>query len=221
MSDLGRKRTNNEDSYGVYPEYGLFCVADGMGGAADGEVASRAAVDAVADELKRFTPAKPLESESMALWIGQAINAASRWIYNRSEERGSKGTGTTFAGVYFDPADPGSALALHAGDSRVYKIHKRRIEQITGDHSAAALAGVKDENELNPMFRGMVMRAVGVQETVELDQTEFKVEEGDEVLLCTDGLTRMVKDKQICAIIRKSPDVESAASALVAAANFT
>jgi len=218
-TDLGRKRSNNEDAYAVYADYGLFCVADGMGGAEDGEVASQAAVGAVAEKLRRFSPARPLESEAMALWIEKAIKEASQWIYNRSRERGSQGTGTTFVGVHFDPAAPGSVLALHAGDSRAYKIHKNKIEQITGDHSAASLAGVKNEAELNPMFRGMVLRTVGVQEAVELERTAFQVEAGDVVLLCTDGLTRMVTDKQICAILRKAPDVESAASALVAAAN--
>ena len=219
VTDQGRKRKNNEDAYGVYSQHGVFCVADGMGGAEDGEIASQAAVEAVATMLQQFRPEQPLALAAMQAWLARSMNEVSAWIYNRSEERGSRGTGTTFVGVCCDPEKPGSMLALHAGDSRAYRIRKREITQITGDHSAAALAGVRDERELNPMFRGMVMRAVGVQATVELERTPFDAAEGDFVLLCSDGLTRMVEDKAICDIVRKAKAVEAAAQALVEAAN--
>ena len=219
LSDQGRKRKNNEDAFGVYPQHGVFCVADGMGGAEDGEVASQATVAAVAAMLQQFSAEPPLAMEAKKAWLARAINEASAWIFNRSEERGSRGTGTTFVGVCCDPEYPDSMLAVHAGDSRAYRIRKRDILQITGDHSAAALAGVRDEKELNPMFRGMVMRAVGVQNKVELELTPFEVTEGDCILLCSDGLTRMVKDKVICGIIRKAKNIEAAAQSLIDEAN--
>ena len=220
VTDLGRKRKNNEDAFGTHRESGVFCVADGMGGAEDGEVASHATVDSVNASLGRLARnGKPLSLQAMQAVLTRAINDASAWIFKRSEELGSRGTGTTFVGVCFDPERPGSALALHAGDSRLYRLRHRTITQITGDHSAAALAGVKDEKDLNPMFRGVVMRAVGVKADVELEGTAFDVAEGDQVLLCSDGLTRMVSDEEILELVWKSESVEKAAQALVDAAN--
>jgi len=220
LTDLGRKRKNNEDAFGRYPENGMFCVADGMGGAEDGEVASQAVVEGLSALFERLNKSgRPYSGAAAQAWIAQAVNDASAWIYNRSEERGTRGTGSTFVGVCFDPAEPGKAMALHAGDSRLYLLRKKTLTQITRDHSAAALAGVKDEKDLNPMFRGIVMRAVGVAERVELELTPFGVAEGDWVLLCSDGLTRMVEDKEIATLIRKAGTVEAAARALIDRAN--
>jgi len=220
VTDQGRKRKNNEDAYGSYPKSGVFCVADGMGGAEDGEVASHAVVDAVTATLDGFARApQPLSLQTMQVCIDRAVNEAAAWIFKRSTERGTSGTGTTFVGVCFDPERPEAPLALHAGDSRLYRLRGASISQITMDHSAAALAGVKDEMELNPIFRGVVMRAVGVRDKVELESTSFDVREGDHVLLCSDGLTRMLSDEEILEIVSKASGVQSIAQALVDRAN--
>ncbi|MDX9868721.1 MAG: protein phosphatase 2C domain-containing protein [Kiritimatiellia bacterium] len=220
LTDQGRKRKNNEDAYAAFPESGVFCVADGMGGAEDGEVASQAVVEGLASRLGELAAQGcPIEGRSVQARIARTLNEVSSWIYARSEERGTRGTGTTFVGVCFDPAHPETATALHAGDSRLYLLRKRLFTQITRDHSAAALAGVKDEKDLNPMFRGIVMRAVGVNETVEVERTPFGIAEGDQILLCSDGLTRMVGDKEINKILRKAKTPEAAARELVDRAN--
>ena len=220
ITDMGRKRKNNEDAYGLHPGGGVFCVADGMGGVEDGEVASRAAVDAVTAMVDRYArPDAPLSLQAMRVGLTRAVDQASEWIYKRCEERGTRGTGTTFVSVCFDPERPGNALALHAGDSRLYLIRRPTITQITRDHSAAALAGVADERELNPLFRGVVMRAVGVKERVDLECTAFAVAEGDVVLLCSDGLSRMVSDPEILAVLSQEGDVKQAARRLIDAAN--
>jgi PPM family protein phosphatase len=220
ITDMGRKRKNNEDAYGLHPGGGVFCVADGMGGVEDGEVASRAAVDAVTAMVDRYArPDAPLSLQAMRVGLTRAVDQASEWIYKRCEERGTRGTGTTFVSVCFDPERPGNALALHAGDSRLYLVRRPTITQITRDHSAAALAGVADERELNPLFRGVVMRAVGVKERVDLECTAFAVAEGDVVLLCSDGLSRMVSDPEILAVLSQEGDVKQAARRLIDAAN--
>jgi hypothetical protein len=109
---------------------------------------------------------------------------------------------------------------MHAGDSRVYRIRGRSIEQITRDHSAAELAGVKDENELNPALRGVILRAVGVEKTVQTEITPFDVAEGDWIVICSDGLSKMIPDKSIRKIVASAKgDSEAAAGNLVAAAN--
>lgn len=221
LSDIGRKRSNNEDSFGVFADVGVFCVADGMGGGDDGEVASAATVRAVETfvDAHRSPSGVAYSAGDFSDGICSAINDASSWICSRAKEKHLKGCGSTFVGVCFSAANPDEAIALHAGDSRLYRVRGRSIQQITKDHSAAELIGAKDEGELNPMFRGMILRAVGIQPSVEIERTPFNVRKGDRILVCSDGLSRMVPDKKILSIVRETASVETAAEALVAQAN--
>lgn len=221
LSDIGRKRKNNEDSFGAFPEAGVFCVADGMGGGDDGEVASSATVHAVESFAKAlsYPPKLAYPVDSLISGLRAAVNSASSWIFCRAQEKKLKGCGSTFVGVCLDAACPDKAVALHAGDSRLYRIRGRSIQQITKDHSAAELIGAKDENDINPMFRGMILRAVGIQKTVEIDATAFGIKQGDRILICSDGLSKMLADKRIVSISKDSPTVDEAAKNLVAAAN--
>ena len=222
LSDIGRRRKNNEDSFGAFPERGVWCVADGMGGGDDGEVASAAvvkSVDACLSDLPSPT-AGALAGTRVAKGVAAAVEEASEWIFRRARKNGLKGCGSTFVGVVFDATDPRSALVLHVGDSRLYRLRGRDFRQITKDHSVAELMGAKDEKDLNPMFRGMILRAVGVEGSVEIDRTPMSVEEDDVVLVCSDGLTRMVPDRRIAEILRDGRvPVEETARRLVAAAN--
>ena len=221
LSDVGRKRKNNEDSYGLFPEIGVFCVADGMGGGDDGEVASAATIRAI-EMFSKVSPLPPkagFSKDSMIAGLRSAVNSASSWILKRAQEKGLKGCGSTFVGVLFDPCCPDTAVALHAGDSRLYRIRGRSIQQITKDHSAAELIGAKDESEINPMFRGMILRAVGIQKSVEVDVTPFQVKQGDRILICSDGLSKMVSDRQIASVVKGANTIETAVKELVAAAN--
>lgn len=220
-SDVGRKRKNNEDAFGTFPSLGVYCVADGMGGGDDGEIASAAAVGAVEKFVKaHLLPANAAYPvESVVDGIRSAVNGASKWIFDRAKVRNLKGCGSTFVGVCLDPARPGEAIALHAGDSRLYRIRGRGIQQITKDHSAAELIGARNESELNPMFRGMILRAVGIQPSVEIDATPLPLKEGDCLVICSDGLCRMVPDKKIASIVRDNETPDAAVAALIAAAN--
>lgn len=210
-SEVGLKRSNNEDSYGSFPAHGFWCVADGMGGGDDGEIASAAVVR----ELERFFDANPMPQDgayagtSVADAVDDAVNTASEWIFRRSQERKRRGCGSTFVGVVFDATRPKEAIALHAGDSRLYRIRGKDIKQITKDHSAAELVGVKRESDLNPMFRGMILRAVGIQAEVSVQRTSFHVKKDDVVLICSDGLSRMVPDKRIVEIVNAGGGVPS------------
>ena len=220
-SDIGRKRTNNEDAFGAFPSSGIFCVADGMGGGDDGEVASAATIKAV----ERFTKECPISEkftypiEGIVSGVRNAVNSASSWIATRTKQKGLKGCGSTFVGICFDAAKPNTAIALHAGDSRLYRIRGRSIEQMTVDHSAAELIGAKNDKEVNPMFRGMILRAVGIQPSVELERTEVQLKAHDRILICSDGLSRMVNDRKLLSIIRAGEDLEMTADRLIAAAN--
>ena len=219
-TDVGLKRSNNEDAFGTFPEAGVFCVADGMGGGDDGEIASAAVVKAIGDAVARCPPAEEggYAGEDVVSVLRDGLSGASDWIYRRAVEKRLNGCGSTFVGVVFDATAPAKATAVHAGDSRLYRIRGKKIVQITRDHSAAELLGEKDERKLNPVFRSMVMNAVGVKPKVDAELTPFEVATGDRVLLCSDGLSRMVPDKKIASVSSAHAEPEDAVNALIDAA---
>lgn len=221
QTDVGRKRTNNEDDLGLFPEAGVFCVADGMGGGDDGEVASSSTVAAVSAFAAKCVPpagfAYPFED--VIRLVKESVNEISARICRRTATLGIKSCGSTFVGVCFDATDPSRAMALHAGDSRLYLIRNGMILQITRDHSPAEAVGGKGDDDVNPMFRGMILRAVGVHSTVDLEETPFSIQQGDKLLLCSDGLYRMVDEMDIVKIVSENPVPQDAVAALVAAAN--
>lgn len=221
LSDIGRKRKNNEDSIAAFPDHGVWCVADGMGGGDDGEVASSAVVRSLDACLANMPvpdcgeyPASAIASE-----FDKAISAASAWIYDRAREKKLKGCGSTVVGVIFDPTRPDTAITFHAGDSRLYRLRGKELKQITKDHSVAEMMGAKEEKNLNPMFRGMILRAVGIERDVQLEFTPMNVKEGDAIVICSDGLTRMVSDKRLAEIVRENKLSKVAAKALIDEAN--
>ena len=221
MSDIGRKRKNNEDACYASPSYGVWVVSDGMGGGDDGEVASLATVQGI----DAFVKAHPFPANGtwnlgdLVTGLSRAVSGSSAWIYARAREKHLKGCGATFVALLLDAAHPQDAVALHAGDSRLYRIRGRSIQQITKDHSAAEMIGVKNEAEINPMFRGMILRAVGIQPSVELERTDVPLKAGDWVLLCSDGLSRMVPEKQMLAIVREAETPDDGVRNLIFAAN--
>ena len=220
-SDVGRKRQNNEDSYGVFAGVGAFFVADGMGGGDDGEIASAAVIQELEKccGLLSHPDGMGYAAEDVADAMSHAINNSSNWIFQRSESKHLKGCGSTIVGFFLDWTKPDTALALHAGDSRLYRVRGRSIRQITKDHSAAELFGAKDEKKINPVFRGMITRAVGIAPTVDVERTPFDIRCGDKMLVCSDGLTKMVPEKKIVEILRGESRLATAVSQLVDAAN--
>ena len=220
-TDVGQRRKNNEDDLGLFPETGMFCVADGMGGGDDGEVASSSTVAALsAVAAKCIAPAGfAYPHEGLVRLVKRALSDVSYRIHRRTGELGLKSCGSTFVGVVFDAANPARATALHAGDSRLYLIREGSLRQVTRDHSPAEAVGEKNENQVNPMFKGMILRAVGVAESVDLEETPFEVASGDKILLCSDGLYRMVDEARILKILAASTSPQAAVTALVAAAN--
>lgn len=220
VTDVGKKRKNNEDAYAAFPEHGFFCVADGMGGAEDGEVASGAVAEGLGRLFARFDPARPLALAAKAAWVDATLNEVSNWTFRRSQDKGNSGTGTTFVGVAFDPAAPSSALALHAGDSRVYHwcVGSPHLTQVTVDHSVANAVGVADERRLNPAFRNMLMRAVGLAPSVQVERTPFQVAAGDWVIVCSDGLSKMVTAEGMMTVLAAAKNPDAAARGLVRAA---
>lgn len=220
-TDIGCRRKNNEDNFATFPDVGVWLVADGMGGGDDGEIASAAVVRAVESFVRAQTvpgAGNAYTAKDYFKGLRHALNEASAWIFERARERRLESCGSTVVGALFDATHPGRALAFHAGDSRLYRLRGKSLKQITRDHSAAEMIGEKDEAKVNPMFRGMILRAVGIRSTVEVDATPFNVKKDDRIVICSDGLSRMVPDEKIAEIICTAPSTEAAVENLIAAA---
>jgi protein phosphatase len=209
-TDVGRVRTGNEDAYLVDGGIGLIAVADGMGGHQAGEVASSTALEALRAAVN--------SGEALR----EAIVAANDAVFEKSgADEGLRGMGTTLtAGTM---AAGGTLLIGHVGDSRAYLVRGGALEQVTSDHSVVAElveAGelTEEQAELDPR-RSMITRALGVEPGVDVDVIPLRLRAGDRVLLCSDGLTTMVREEEILTILQREVDPTRAAGALVDAAN--
>jgi protein phosphatase len=212
LSHPGRKRRHNEDTYVVEPP--LFAVADGMGGAKAGEVASSLAAAAVQESGD--------DGESGEARVAALIEEANRRVFRRAtEDREASGMGTTMTVALVE--DEQVAIG-HVGDSRAYLIRGGRLEQLTDDHSLVAelvRSGklTPEEAESHPQ-RSVITRALGTEADVDVDTFSVEAAPGDLFLLCSDGLTTMVDDETILdAVERHRRNLKAAAKALVNAAN--
>lgn len=208
----GRKRRHNEDTYVVEPP--LFAVADGMGGANAGEVASGLAAAALKEG-----PADGSRGEDR---VTALIQEANRRVFRRAnEDREAAGMGTTMTVAL---VEDDRVVFGHVGDSRAYRIRSDSIEQLTDDHSLVAelvRSGrlTPEEAEAHPQ-RSVITRAVGTEPDVDVDTFAIEPSEGDLFLICSDGLTDMVDDRAIIeAVEEHRDDLDEAAKALVGAAN--
>jgi protein phosphatase len=211
-SDTGRRRRRNEDNYVVAPP--LFAVADGMGGAQAGEVASRLAASAL--EGEDSDGLRGLER------IDALIQEANRRIYDRaSTDPAASGMGTTMTVALVEEM---TVAIGHVGDSRAYLVRDEQMEQLTDDHSLVnelLKSGRLSEEEahVHPQ-RSVITRAVGTDPDVDVDGFTIEAEEGDVFLLCSDGLTDMVSDEEILELVHSHrDDLDKAVKALVTAAN--
>jgi PPM family protein phosphatase len=211
-SDTGKKRRRNEDSYVVAPP--LFAVADGMGGAQAGEVASKLAAAALED-----TDSGAGDGEARVVSL---IQEANRRVYERANtDPATTGMGTTMTVALVE----GELVTIgHVGDSRAYLVRAGRLEQLTEDHSLVneLLKSGKlspKEAETHPQ-RSVITRAVGTDPDVDVDVFKIEAHEGDVFLLCSDGLTDMVDDEGILDLVeRHHDDLDRVAKSLVSAAN--
>ena len=210
-TDVGRQRTANEDSLVVRPP--LFAVADGMGGAKAGEVASAVAVEAVEDARESSEPAEAQ--------LAGIVRDANRRIYELAagdESRRGMGTTLTLAKLHGDEV----SLA-HVGDSRAYRLRGDELQQLTRDHSL--VAELERSGQITPEAaehhpqRSIITRALGPEPDVEVDTYTLAGREGDVFLICSDGLTSMISDEEVSSILRSAGSLDEAADALVLAAN--
>lgn len=231
QSDVGRKRSHNEDHYGIDLDLGLFVVCDGMGGGNAGEVASALAVDTI---HRHFLEAG--DNPDMALVgeaddrvthttnrLASAIRLANRAIVTSAQtHREWAGMGTTVVAAAFDED---RLCYAHVGDSRLYLVRNRTMQQLTKDHSWVAeqvAQGLltEEEAERSPR-RNLVTQALGAHAAVEVSLGELPLVAGDRLLLCSDGLTKDVPDSLISQILLDEADVPILTQKLITVANDT
>ncbi len=229
QTDVGRKRSHNEDNFAIFAEHGLYVVADGMGGHASGEVASKMAVDtlqqffaATADDPDRTWPYKMDRAkgyEENRLITG--IKLSNLRIYEAAQKDArQRGMGTTVVALF---AVEDGIYVGHVGDSRVYRIRQGQMEQLTEDHSLLndykKMKHLTEEEIANFPHKNVIVRALGMKETVKVD-TRFETPmPGDTMVLCSDGLAGPVTDQEILDIVISHPDLPTAAAALIDKAN--
>ena len=223
MSDIGKCRTNNEDAYyisaGDDPAENLYLVADGMGGCNAGEVASSSAIEAFLAYF--WKEMKHAENDDMPDLLTGAIGAANQAVYEKSNsarEYAEMGTTIVAAAVREN-----RLYVAHVGDSRAYLCRKKELTLLTMDHSyvmeLVKLGSItRDEAATHPK-RNVITRAIGIRDEVEADTTIHAVKPGDLLLLCSDGLSGMLKDEEIGKILSRRSPLEQKASLLIEEAN--
>jgi serine/threonine protein phosphatase PrpC len=210
-TDTGRARADNEDS--AYARPPLYVVADGMGGAQAGEVASALAVEEFRGGLVAQGTAEQRLSER--------VQAANRRIYETARRKlEHEGMGTTLTAVYLDES---SLAVAHVGDSRAYIFRDGELVRLTHDHSLVEelirRGKLTPEQAAAHPQRSIITRALGIEPEVEVDTWTYPMQAGDVVLLCSDGLTSMISEPQIASVLAEQPDLERAGDRLINEAN--
>jgi len=228
-TDVGMKRTHNEDYFSLVEDEQLFLVADGMGGHASGEVASKMATEAIQEFFTRskdddatwpYKLDRQLSYVENRLAVG--IKLANQRIFEAAlKDLRYKGMGTTIVGGQI----VGDKFYIaHVGDSRCYRVRGDGIQQMTRDHSLLedykdAKPGMSDEEQRKFPHKNVITRALGMRETVQVDVVAQDIQDGDVYLLCSDGLSGMIEDPVILKTMKSSQNLELAVAELVNAAN--
>lgn len=230
LTHPGRVRDVNEDAVAVFEKEAIWIVADGMGGHASGQLASRMAVQYAADFMLRWRLQPgfvwPFEVESRTPYseasLVNALRVANVRIYNRAQVDDScESMGTTAVMLHYD--DDGRMLIAHVGDSRCYRLRQGSLEQLTEDHSLAReMSRIMDVTEADAQAHvgsHIILRALGTEDDVEVDVRADQPMVGDVYLLCSDGLTDMVDDARISQLLLEEKSPRAIVEALVQAAN--
>ena len=215
LSDVGQVRQLNEDNYHWEPldeDLALFAVADGMGGHEKGEVASKLAIDTLFSVAQGTLPGgDERDLQELQRYLRNAFQEANRSVVTTSEEEESN----TWGGD--------NALVANVGDSRVYMVREGDLVQISQDHSLVGylvqLGELSEEEARNHPSGNILVRSIGSVSEVEIDLYHVKVNKGDRLMLCSDGLWGEVEDAELAALMDANQDPSDACSAMITAAN--
>jgi serine/threonine protein phosphatase PrpC len=211
LTDLGRKRASNEDAFFVDDALGLYVVADGMGGHAAGEIASREAVDTLYGMVKTglgqlralVDPLSDQDSQAACRLMESAVQAATYFVYSIAEiDRDKSGMGTTISALL---VLGGYAVTAQVGDSRIYRVEGAAVEQLTEDHTLIAWqlkqGLITPQEAARSPHKNVITRAVGNREYVQVDTRCIRLASGVRFLLCSDGLHGYLRDEDIPKIV--------------------
>jgi serine/threonine protein phosphatase PrpC len=228
-TDQGLKRNHNEDYFCLIEDEQLFLVADGMGGHACGEVASKMAADVIREFFARTRDEDvtwPYKMDHALSVLENRLSVGIRLANKKIHESASKdvrlnGMGTT---IVIGQISDEHFYVAHVGDSRCYRIRQGQVKQITRDHSLLedykeARPGMSAEEQRKFPHKNVITRALGMRDTVQVDITSEQIEDGDIFLLCSDGLSGMVADPAFAEHLKVGCDLDAAVGKLVAAAN--
>ena len=223
------KRSHNEDYFALIEDEQLFLVADGMGGHACGEVASKLSADVIGEfyaHSKDQDATWPYRYDHNLSYVENrfvaAVRLANARIFQTSQtDANLRGMGTTLVGCLIKDQ---AAYVAHVGDSRCYRINNGGIDQLTRDHSLLedykdARPDMTEEEERNFPHKNVITRALGMRDNVQVDIKKWEVGDGDRYLLCSDGLCGMLSDDEIGEIVRDAEDLEVMVNRLIDRAN--
>jgi len=229
LTDVGRVRTNNEDSFRIVEPLSLFILSDGMGGEAHGEIASAMAVETISEYLAepKQDSGETLHGEASDNFslktkrLKSAVHLANVKIYQSAQKNPEqRGMGATLTVVWVDDAKLSIA---HVGDSRAYLLRSGNLQQLTNDHSLVAeqvrRGLITPQQAEESEMQSVLLRALGAHPDVEVDVDEVAVVPNDVLLLCSDGLTRMVTEPEIAGTLQAETNPASAAQKLIELAN--
>jgi protein phosphatase len=216
-TDAGCQRQRNEDNYFVSPDLRVFAVADGMGGAVGGAKASRLAVEAIEKRCKA-TPPPETNRQAIQKWLMETVYIANQTVWQEAEDDTAvRGMGTTL--VVAVQSDENSMEIAHVGDSRAYLLRDGKPTLLTSDHSVVqemVRAGrlTEEQARINP-YKNLITRCLGHEEKVEIDHTPVNLKAKDWIVLCSDGLSTVLRDEQICDVVEKKHDPDHVCEELV------
>lgn len=213
LTDVGQRREQNQDALLIDEPLGLFIVADGMGGHAGGGTASRIAVDTIRKTILQAREEEPTmfgsgaegEENPLPDVLGHAVEQACAAIFEAAQDdRDLAGMGTTVTAVL---VDGNSAFVAHVGDSRAYLLRSGHIYQVTQDHSLVAeqlrSGAITEEDARNSRYKNIITRSVGFEREVLVDLMGLELEAGDAIVACSDGLSNLVEDQEILALVEE------------------
>lgn len=229
VTNVGRVRTNNEDCFRIVEPLNLYVLSDGMGGEAHGEIASALAVETVVKHCQETEndPAMTIFGDMPAGWsektkrLSSAVHLANKSIYDSAQAHPEqRGMGATVTAAWIE----GQKLSIaHVGDSRAYLLRSGTLQQLTSDHSLVAeqvRRGILTPAEAERSdMQSVLLRALGAHPEIEVDSEEHTLFGNDVLLLCSDGLTRMVTEPEIAGTLQAEPDPAKASQRLIELAN--
>ena len=221
ISDLGKKRQLNEDSILIDESLGFYIVADGMGGHKAGEIASHLAVKIMHQQIKKYENIPDLSAEKISSIIENAVTSTNQQINSQNIQQGvseGQGMGTTITGFW---AASQKIYAFNLGDSRCYSFYQGKLHQLSIDHSHYQLWLETGKVGKAPK-KNIIYKAIGPWKKVVVDQFTHQLSKNEMILLCSDGLTDMLEDNKICAILTRNQhkNIRDCAQDLISMANM-